>query len=47
MSNKSYMYVYVLFFMLKVATSGYEPWKDCPVKGWWLDNLPGDAPSWS
>ena len=24
---------------LKVATSGYEPWKDYPVKGWWLDSL--------
>ena len=24
---------------LKVATSGYEPWKDYPVKGRWLDSL--------
>ena len=24
---------------MEVATSGYEPWRDYPVKGWWLDNL--------
>ncbi|CAL1169740.1 unnamed protein product [Cladocopium goreaui] len=24
---------------LRVETSGYIPWEDYPVKGWWLDNL--------
>ena len=24
---------------LEVATSGYVPWQDYPVTGWWLDNL--------
>jgi len=24
---------------VRVATSGYVPWVDYPVKGWWLDNL--------
>ena len=24
---------------LRVDTSGWEPWRDYPVKGWWIDEL--------
>ena len=47
-SNRQiHVYVYSVFFFglppqvgtLKVAHLAYEPWRDYPVKGWWLDNL--------
>ena len=38
--DHGHFYVYAnKFGTLRVKTSGYIPWEDYPVKGWWLDNL--------